>query len=86
MRITPCASCKGQRLKPTSLAVTVADKNIYEITNMPILDLQDFLQNMKLSERQLAIGSQILKEIRSRRFRAVRHKESDLQPRLVRGL
>ena len=66
MRITPCASCKGQRLKPTSLAVTVADKNIYEITNMPILDLQDFLQNMKLSERQLAIGSQILKEIRSR--------------------
>lgn len=66
MRITPCASCKGQRLKPTSLAVTVADKNIYEITNIPILDLQDFLQNMKLSERQLAIGSQILKEIRSR--------------------
>ena len=66
MRITPCASCKGQRLKTTSLAVTVADKNIYEITNMPILDLQDFLQNMKLSERQLAIGSQILKEIRSR--------------------
>ena len=53
MRITPCASCKGQRLKPTSLAVTIADKNIYEITNMPILDLQDFLQNMKLSERQL---------------------------------
>ena len=48
MRITPCASCKGQRLKPTSLAVTVADKNIYEITNMPILDLQDFLQNMKI--------------------------------------
>jgi len=66
MRITPCKNCGGQRLKKESLAVTIADKNIYEITNMPILDLQDFLQNMKLSERQLAIGSQILKEIRSR--------------------
>lgn len=53
MRITPCASCKGQRLKPTSLAVTVADKNIYEITNMPILDLQDFLQNIGFQKDNL---------------------------------
>ncbi len=66
MRITPCAACKGQRLKPTSLAVTVADKNIYEITNMSVMDLQDFLQNMALSERQLLIGQQILKEIKAR--------------------
>ena len=66
MRITPCAACKGQRLKQTSLAVTVADKNIYEITNMSVRDLQDFLQNMSLSERQLLIGQQILKEIKSR--------------------
>lgn len=66
MRITPCAACKGQRLKPTSLAVTVADKNIYEITNMSVRDLQDFLQNMALSERQLLIGQQILKEIKAR--------------------
>ncbi len=66
MRITPCAACKGQRLKQTSLAVTVADKNIYEITNMSVRDLQDFLQNMSLSERQLLIGQQILKEIESR--------------------
>ncbi len=66
MRITPCAACKGQRLKPTSLAVTVADKNIYEITNMSVMNLQDFLQNMALSERQLLIGQQILKEIKAR--------------------
>ena len=66
MQITPCKVCKGQRLKPSSLAVTVADKNIYEITNLSIVKLQEFLQNMQLSERQLAIGSQILKEIKAR--------------------
>lgn len=66
MRITPCGLCKGQRLKLTSLAVTVADKNIYEITNMSVKNLQDFLQNMFLSERQLLIGQQILKEINAR--------------------
>ncbi len=66
MRITPCAACKGQRLKPTSLAVTVADKNIYEITNMSVLKLQEFLQNMQLSNRQMLIGEQIIKEIKSR--------------------
>ena len=66
MQITPCKACKGQRLKPSSLAVTVADKNIYEITNLSIVKLQEFLQNMQLSERQLAIGSQILKEIKAR--------------------
>ena len=66
MSITPCASCKGQRLKPTSLAVTVADKNIYEITNLSIEKLHDFLVNMQLSERQLKIGEQIVKEIKSR--------------------
>lgn len=66
MRITPCKSCKGQRLKPESLAVTVADKNIYEITNMSIAKLKEFLDNMQLSERQLFIGEQILKEIKAR--------------------
>ncbi len=66
MRITPCKTCKGQRLKPASLAVTVADKNIYEITNMSIGKLKDFLENMKLDERQLFIGEQIIKEIKAR--------------------
>lgn len=66
MRITPCAACKGQRLKPTSLAVTVSDKNIYEITSMSIIELSEFLKNMQLRERQLSIGSQVLKEIKSR--------------------
>lgn len=66
MSITPCTSCKGQRLKQTSLAVTVAHKNIYEITNLSIVKLQEFLQNMKLNERQLIIGAQILKEIKAR--------------------
>ncbi len=66
MRITPCAACHGQRLKPSSLAVTVADKNIYEITNMSIGDLDEFLKDMKLTDRQLKIGGQILKEIRAR--------------------
>ena len=66
MRITPCTACHGQRLKPSSLAVTVADKNIYEITNMSIGDLDEFLKEMKLTDRQLKIGGQILKEIRAR--------------------
>ena len=66
MRITPCTSCKGQRLKASSLAVTVADKNIYQITNMSIIKLQEFLEKMQLTKRQLLIGAQILKEIKSR--------------------
>ena len=66
MRITPCTSCKGQRLKAASLAVTVADKNIYQITNMSIIKLQEFLEKMQLTKRQLLIGAQILKEIKSR--------------------
>ncbi len=66
MRITPCTACKGQRLKSSSLAVTVADKNIYQITNMSIIKLQEFLEKMQLTKRQLLIGAQILKEIKSR--------------------
>ncbi|MCI8598596.1 MAG: excinuclease ABC subunit UvrA [Lachnospiraceae bacterium] len=66
MRITPCKSCGGQRLKKTSLAVTVADKNIYEVTSMSILKLFDFLQNLNLTSQQQLIGAQILKEIRAR--------------------
>ncbi len=66
MQITPCGTCNGQRLKKTSLAVTVADKNIFEITNMSIVKLQDFLNNMELSERSLMIGAEILKEIKAR--------------------
>lgn len=66
MQITPCSECGGQRLKKTSLAVTVSDKNIYEITKMSIIELQKYLENMKLSERDMLIGNQILKEIKSR--------------------
>lgn len=66
MRITPCKTCKGQRLKKESLAVTVADKNIYEITNFSIEKLKAFLADMQLSEQQQLIGRQILKEIRAR--------------------
>ena len=66
MRITPCTTCKGQRLKKESLAVTVADKNIYEVTNMPVEKLQGFLRDLKLSKQQELIGRQILKEIRAR--------------------
>ena len=66
MRITPCNACKGQRLKKESLAVTVADKNIYEVTNMPVEKLQGFLHDLKLSSQQELIGKQILKEIRAR--------------------
>ena len=66
MQITPCRVCKGQRLKAESLAVTVADKNIYEITNMSIIDLKEYLDGMILSDMQMRIGEQILKEIRAR--------------------
>ena len=66
IRITPCNACKGQRLKKESLAVTVADKNIYEVTNMPVEKLQGFLHDLKLSSQQELIGKQILKEIRAR--------------------
>ena len=66
MQITPCKTCKGQRLKRESLAVTVADKNIYEVTNLPIEKLKAFLADMQLSEQQQLIGKQILKEIRAR--------------------
>ena len=66
MQITPCKTCKGQRLKKESLAVTVADKNIYEVTNLSIEKLKAFLTDMQLSEQQQLIGKQILKEIRAR--------------------
>ena len=66
MRITPCPSCKGQRLKPTSLAVTVADKNIYEMTSMSVKNLCEFMEKIELTEHQHFIGDQILKEIRAR--------------------
>ncbi|MDE6903892.1 MAG: excinuclease ABC subunit UvrA [Lachnospiraceae bacterium] len=66
MRITPCQECKGQRLKKTSLAVTVSGKNIFEITNMSVKNLQQYLLDMELSSQQKLIGNQILKEIRSR--------------------
>ncbi|MCM1257558.1 MAG: excinuclease ABC subunit UvrA [Roseburia sp.] len=66
MRVTPCQECKGQRLKKSSLAVTVSGKNIYEITNMSVKNLQQYLLEMELSSQQKLIGSQILKEIRSR--------------------
>lgn len=62
MRITPCETCKGQRLKAESLAVTVADKNIYEITSMSVKNLGRFLNDMELSHQQHLIGDQILKE------------------------
>ena len=66
MRITPCKTCKGQRLKKESLAVTVGDKNIYEVTALSIEKLCVFLKNLKLSSQQELIGKQILKEIRAR--------------------
>ena len=66
MKITPCKSCKGQRLKPSSLAVTVADKNIYEMTTMPIEDLSTFIKDINFSERELSIGEEIIKEINAR--------------------
>ncbi|MCI7276494.1 MAG: excinuclease ABC subunit UvrA [Lachnospiraceae bacterium] len=66
MRITPCKACKGMRLKPESLAVTICDKNIYELTAMSILDLAQFLSGMQLTKQQELIGSQLLREIRGR--------------------
>lgn len=66
MRITPCSECHGHRLKKESLAVTVADKNIYEVTSMSILKLKEFIEHMQLSERQLKIGELVLKEIKAR--------------------
>ncbi len=66
MRITPCRSCKGQRLKPGSLAVTVCGKNIYDVTNQSVRDLQIFLDQMTLTKQQMLIGGQILKEIKAR--------------------
>ena len=66
MRITPCPQCKGQRLKPTSLAVTVGEKNIFEVTDMSIRSLQKFMEDLHLGQMQQMIGAQILKEIRSR--------------------
>lgn len=66
MRITPCEACHGQRLKPESLAVTVADKNIYEMTSMSVKNLKAFIDNLELTKQQHLIGDQILKEIRAR--------------------
>ena len=66
MQVTPCPVCKGQRLKKESLAVTVAKKNIYEITTMSVRDLVTFLSEMKLSKHQHLVGDQILREIRGR--------------------
>ena len=66
MCITPCKTCKGQRLKKESLAVTVGDRNIYELTALSIENLQKFMAELKLSEQQELIGRQILKEIRAR--------------------
>lgn len=66
MRVTPCKACGGQRLKKEALAVTVADKNIYEVTNLSIKNLQEFLSGLTLSKQQLLIGAQIIKEIRAR--------------------
>ncbi len=66
MRITPCQECGGQRLKKESLAVTVADKNIFEVTNMSVKSLYDYLDNLHLTSQQELIGQQVLKEIRKR--------------------
>lgn len=66
MTITPCGDCNGQRLKQESLAVTVADKNIYELTQMSIDHLLEFLESMELSDRQQFIGAAILKEVKAR--------------------
>ena len=66
MRITPCSLCKGKRLKQSSLAVTVGDMNIFDATNMSIVDFYQFLDGLKLTDMQQAIGAQILKEIKAR--------------------
>ncbi len=64
MRFTPCATCHGQRLKKESLAVTIGDKNIYEMTEMSVRDLRQYLDELQLTETQLKIGKEILKEIK----------------------
>ncbi len=66
MRITPCSTCKGKRLKKSSLAVTVGDMNIYDATNMSIVKFREFVDGLKLTAMQEAVGAQILKEIRAR--------------------
>ena len=66
MRITPCHECKGQRLKPGALAVTIGEKNIAEVTALSIERLQEFLNQLELSRQQMMIGGQILKEIKAR--------------------
>lgn len=66
MRITPCTECKGMRLKKESLAVTVAGRNIYEVTSLSIRDLSEFINNLELTRQQKFIGAQVLKEIRAR--------------------
>ena len=66
MRITPCRACHGQRLKATSLAVTICNKNIYDMTNQSVRDLHTFLEQMTLTKQQILIGDQILKEIKAR--------------------
>jgi len=66
MEVSPCPLCKGQRLKQDSLAVTVSDKNIYEITTLPVRDLQVFLEEMKLTPYQQEVGRLVLKEIKAR--------------------
>ena len=66
MTITPCEVCGGKRLKPTALAVTVGDKNIAELTELPITELAKFMKDLELTDRQKMIGAAILKEIRSR--------------------
>lgn len=66
MSFTPCKTCNGMRLKKESLAVTIGDKNIYELTNLSIGDLQKYMNGLKFTETQMIIGKQILKEINAR--------------------
>ena len=66
MRVTPCKTCGGQRLKKEALAVTIQDKNIYEVTNLSIKNLQQFMGNLSLTKQQEMIGAQIIREIRAR--------------------
>lgn len=66
MRVTPCKTCDGQRLKKEALAVTIQDKNIYEVTNFSIKNLQQFMGNLTLTKQQQMIGAQIIREIRAR--------------------
>ena len=66
MKVTPCPACHGQRLKPSSLAVTVGDKNIYELTDMPIGQVSDYLKQVPLTEMQKSISGPVLKEVYAR--------------------